>query len=333
MKTDLGKSTVTDRTPVEYPEAALEKKVQGTVVVEATVDQTGSVNDARVVSGPQELRKAALQSVLEWHFTPDSAGNKRRVSISFQTPPAGSPVPVEYDGVIHRYQQQQSQQEIQDLQHEIERVQKNLEHTQALPQAKQEIADLEKQLELLRRSGYTEDHPDIRKLKKELEVAQVKFDAQGAALITPAPADEEYRKALQGVAQLKAQLNLALRAQELENGSQDGNDDAVRRKQQVLETREFIEQQLKQAELQVVETERLAQEQQAQQEKAQPQQTEWEIFQRLRESQQAFLREQVSRGAQLTEQLKILQAQMEALRAQADALKAQLQEQQKSQQK
>ena len=34
--------------------------------------QTGNVSDARVVSGPEELRKTALQSVLQWHFARES---------------------------------------------------------------------------------------------------------------------------------------------------------------------------------------------------------------------------------------------------------------------
>ena len=40
----------------------------GTVVIEATLDSKGEVNDARVLSGPDELRRTALQSVLQWHF-------------------------------------------------------------------------------------------------------------------------------------------------------------------------------------------------------------------------------------------------------------------------
>jgi TonB family protein len=39
-----------------------------------------------VLSGPDELRNAALQSVLQWHFTRDVAGTTRVVGIAFQTP-------------------------------------------------------------------------------------------------------------------------------------------------------------------------------------------------------------------------------------------------------
>jgi TonB family protein len=86
---DLQGARVIHRDEVEYPEAAMEKGVQGTVVVEATLDADGVVSDARVLSGPQELRKAALQSVLQWHFTHDAAGSTRQVGIAFQLPAEG----------------------------------------------------------------------------------------------------------------------------------------------------------------------------------------------------------------------------------------------------
>lgn len=42
----------------------------GKVVLEATLNAQGEVTDARVISGPQELRSAALSSVLQWHYQP-----------------------------------------------------------------------------------------------------------------------------------------------------------------------------------------------------------------------------------------------------------------------
>ncbi|HLY20445.1 MAG TPA: TonB family protein [Bryobacteraceae bacterium] len=89
VQVDLGGAGVIHRESVEYPAPAMEKKVQGTVIVEATLDAEGVVSDARVLSGPQELRKAALASVLQWHFTNGAAGSTRQVSIAFQMPPEG----------------------------------------------------------------------------------------------------------------------------------------------------------------------------------------------------------------------------------------------------
>lgn len=93
VQVDLGGASVIHREPVEYPDAALEKGIQGNVLVEATLDAEGAVTDARVLSGPQELRKAALASVLDWHFTHDAAGSTRQVSIAFQLPAEGAAAP------------------------------------------------------------------------------------------------------------------------------------------------------------------------------------------------------------------------------------------------
>ncbi|MGA2739662.1 MAG: TonB family protein [Bryobacteraceae bacterium] len=86
VRIDLGGASVIHRDEVDYPDAAIAKRVQGTVVLEATLDSAGAVSDARVLSGPQELRKAALESVLQWHFTHDAAGGTRQVGITFQLP-------------------------------------------------------------------------------------------------------------------------------------------------------------------------------------------------------------------------------------------------------
>jgi TonB family protein len=85
----LGGATLMHRAPVDYPAAARAQGIQGTVVVQVKLDTSGSVSDAQVLSGPDELRKAALASVLNWHFTDDAAGGTRQVSIAFQLPAAG----------------------------------------------------------------------------------------------------------------------------------------------------------------------------------------------------------------------------------------------------
>jgi TonB family protein len=78
---------VLHRTPVTYPKDALAKRIQGTVVVEVTLTATGTVSDAHVVTGPDELRKAALQSVLQWHFSTNSPTSaKTQVTVDFHLP-------------------------------------------------------------------------------------------------------------------------------------------------------------------------------------------------------------------------------------------------------
>jgi TonB family protein len=81
---DIGPAALMHRTPVVYPEGAREQGVQGTVVVQAALDAKGNVIDAQVLSGPDELRNAALQSVVNWHFAADGSTRTRQISISFQ---------------------------------------------------------------------------------------------------------------------------------------------------------------------------------------------------------------------------------------------------------
>jgi len=56
------------RSPVFYPSGVT---AVGTVVVESSVNAKGEVTDAHVINGPEELRNAALSSVLNWHFSAD----------------------------------------------------------------------------------------------------------------------------------------------------------------------------------------------------------------------------------------------------------------------
>jgi TonB family protein len=93
VSVDLGGAALIHRPPVPYPAAARASRVEGTVVVEATLDSAGNPVDARVLSGPQELRKAVLQSVLQWHFMRGS-GTTQEVSIAFRLPAeSGQPEP------------------------------------------------------------------------------------------------------------------------------------------------------------------------------------------------------------------------------------------------
>ncbi len=89
---DTGGAELLHRPPVMYPEAARKAGISGTVAVQVTLDTSGNVTDAHAISGPQELRKAAIQSVLDWHFAHDAAGSTRQVAISFEAAEA-APVP------------------------------------------------------------------------------------------------------------------------------------------------------------------------------------------------------------------------------------------------
>ncbi len=90
---DLGGAQLMHRSGVEYPAAAIATGVQGTVVAQVKLDANGVVTDASIVSGPDELRKAVLQSVLNWHFAKEVAGGTRQVSVTFELPKEGAPAP------------------------------------------------------------------------------------------------------------------------------------------------------------------------------------------------------------------------------------------------
>ena len=75
----------------EYPKRAIHQRVEGEVVLDITIDDRGEVTDARVLSGPDELRRAALESVLQWHYAPERLrSTSAQVTLRFTAPPAGT---------------------------------------------------------------------------------------------------------------------------------------------------------------------------------------------------------------------------------------------------
>jgi protein TonB len=67
----------------EYPVLARQTRVQGTVVVDAVIDEKGNVVQAHVVSGHPLLLDAALKAVLQWKYAPTSL-NGQPVSVELQ---------------------------------------------------------------------------------------------------------------------------------------------------------------------------------------------------------------------------------------------------------
>jgi periplasmic protein TonB len=65
------------RAPRTYPESARRDSLQGTVWVEAVVDQSGHVQDAKIKTGVRsDLDDAAINSVRQWLFKPASQKGK-----------------------------------------------------------------------------------------------------------------------------------------------------------------------------------------------------------------------------------------------------------------
>jgi TonB family protein len=76
-----------------YPQAARDKHIEGDVVLEVQIDAEGHVSDARVLSGPVELRNAALAAVLQWHYSPKamSLPASTQVTLPFRLAKQGQP--------------------------------------------------------------------------------------------------------------------------------------------------------------------------------------------------------------------------------------------------
>jgi protein TonB len=53
-----------------YPSIAVSAKVQGVVILEATIDEEGSVSDLRVLRSEPLLEKAAIEAVKQWRYAP-----------------------------------------------------------------------------------------------------------------------------------------------------------------------------------------------------------------------------------------------------------------------
>jgi protein TonB len=58
------------KTPPVYPPIAIAARVQGTVVLEATISKRGTIENLHAMSGPQMLVEAALDAVSTWVYRP-----------------------------------------------------------------------------------------------------------------------------------------------------------------------------------------------------------------------------------------------------------------------
>jgi periplasmic protein TonB len=75
-KTDIHEPKLISSVSPAYPEIARRQNVQGDVVVDLLVDETGKVADAKVISGPSLLREAALESLRKNKYNPATLDGK-----------------------------------------------------------------------------------------------------------------------------------------------------------------------------------------------------------------------------------------------------------------
>lgn len=54
----------------KYPPEAKKKRIQGRVTLNATISEQGDITDLTVASGPEALRRSALDAVKQWKYKP-----------------------------------------------------------------------------------------------------------------------------------------------------------------------------------------------------------------------------------------------------------------------
>ncbi|MHA7838993.1 MAG: energy transducer TonB, partial [bacterium] len=66
------------RVPPQYPERALQRGIEGRVLVEFTISKSGSVKDAKVIAyEPSTIfNKAAVKAVMQWKYNPKIENGK-----------------------------------------------------------------------------------------------------------------------------------------------------------------------------------------------------------------------------------------------------------------
>jgi TonB family protein len=85
----------------QYPKAAFDAKIEGTVVVEILIDEKGQVHPQRILTSIPALDAAAIATVKEWVFSPAKKKGRAVASIAhapigfraFDKPPDQAPKP------------------------------------------------------------------------------------------------------------------------------------------------------------------------------------------------------------------------------------------------
>ncbi len=138
----------------EYPRQAIAQKVEGDVLLDIAVDDKGEVSDARVLSGPDELRKAALSSVLSWHFSPSAVRSaSTQATLRFTLTAANAT----YQGVAYTVERKEEKEELTEPQR-LERMMAELEEGLRDPnlspsqrdEYKKKAADVKEKMEHIR---------------------------------------------------------------------------------------------------------------------------------------------------------------------------------------
>jgi TonB family protein len=91
LPAQVAERSVTKRVEPVYPEAARAQRIEGKVLLEATVNQDGSVEELKTISGNPLLVTPAVDAVRQWRFQPllktgKPAGFETQIKIDFRLP-------------------------------------------------------------------------------------------------------------------------------------------------------------------------------------------------------------------------------------------------------
>lgn len=93
----MPESKLLHRVDPEYPSAALQHRVQGTVRFSASIGNDGHIERLRLISGHPLLVRAAREAAQQWIYRPTLLGNKpvrvmTEIEIHFQLDAYGKPL-------------------------------------------------------------------------------------------------------------------------------------------------------------------------------------------------------------------------------------------------
>lgn len=81
----LSEPKVIEKAPPAYPEAARQEKVEGVVILEATITAQGETRDLATVQDPDaRLTAAAREAVARWRFDPARDAKGRAVAVRYR---------------------------------------------------------------------------------------------------------------------------------------------------------------------------------------------------------------------------------------------------------
>ena len=85
------RGTVVHRVPPTYPADALSQGLSGPVVLRATIDESGNVEQVKAVSGSSVLARAAIEAVKQWRYEPSLLNGtpvrvETEITVNFKKP-------------------------------------------------------------------------------------------------------------------------------------------------------------------------------------------------------------------------------------------------------